>query len=252
MFSTEWAEYVDVFENPATILAEARKLDTDRWFRNRTRQRETRKVDVSASPRLVKLARLPMDIARLPVRMVSWLHRARPDESEQARPENRLVHSLKAQLAELEAAGEGTEDELREIRDVIDAIEADGAENLFPDPVDYVTPRRGGALAAGLVDATEPWESAAWLQHGAYAICAPKAVVVAHCRWLWDQHGARLITASTDHLGFQMKRPITSPIDAIEIIRRFELLGATEINGDRIGSEGKSILNADRLWVWWD
>ena len=107
-------------------------------------------------------------------------------------------------------------------------------------------------MAAGLVATSEPWESAAWLQHGAYAICAPKAVFVAHCRWLWIENGARLITASTDHIGFQMERPISTLIEAAEVMRRFQLLGAIEINGDLVGSDGKSLVGAKRLWVWWD
>ena len=252
VFSTEWAEFVDVFEDPAAIVAEARALDTERWFSNRTISRPTRAVEVGAPGAISRLARLPADVLVFPVRLASKLGQGRPRPADAAAADSDLVRMLRDQLGELERSGEGTPDELAEMRDVIDAIAADGAEGLFPDPVDYVTPRHGDNLAAGLVDADEPWETAAWLQHGAYAVCAPKAVVVAHCRWLWTTHGARLITASTDHLGFQMERPIASPIEAVEVMRRFELLGATEINGDRIGTEGKSLLRAPRLWVWWD
>ncbi len=255
VFSTEWAEYVDVFENPATILAEARALDANRWFANRRTRRETRTVDLGATHRaqawLTRMVQLPSAALNLPLRMVKGLVRT-PKSTETEAPEDQLVVNLRSQLAELEAAGEGTEAELAEIREVIAEIKAGVDGGLFPDPVDYVTPRRGGDMAAGLVKTSEPWESAAWLQHGAYAICAPKAVFVAHCRWLWLENGARLITASTDHVGFQMERPIASLIEAAEVMRRFELLGAIEINGDLIGSDGKSLVGAERLWVWWD
>ena len=256
VFSTEWAEYVDVFENPAAILSEARALDANRWFANRRTRRTTRRVDLGASypagAFLTRLVRLPGTALRLPLRMVKGLARASLPMNIDA-PEDQLVLSLKAQLSELEAAGEGTEAELAEIRDVIEEIKESGTvEGLFPDPIDYVTPRRGSEMAAGLVATSEPWESATWLQHGAYAICAPKAVFVAHCRWLWIENGARLITASTDHIGFQMERPISTLIEAAEVMRRFELLGAIEINGDLVGSDGKSLVGAKRLWVWWD
>ncbi len=252
VFSTEWAEYVDVFEDPAVILKEARALDTERWFSNRRVPRPTRKIEVRTPRKFARLARLPADVLLYPLRLASRLGQSPVSGAEDAQGDSDLIRALRDQLTELEKCGEGSEAELSEMRDVIDAIEAEGGEGVYPDPVDYVTPRRGDNLAAGLVYAKEPWESAAWLQHGTYAICAPKAVVVAHCRWLWTMHGARLITASTDHLGFQMERPLRSPLDAVEVMRRFELLGATEINGDRIGSEGKSLIGADRLWVWWD
>lgn len=255
VFSTEWAEYVDVFENPAAILAEARALDANQWFANRRTRRSTRTVDLGASYRaqalLTRLVQLPSVALNLPLRMVKGLVRASDSEKSEA-PEDQLVITLRAQLSDLEAAGEGTEAELAEIREVIAEIKEGVADGLFPDPIDYVTPRRGGEMAAGMVAASEPWESAAWLQHGAYAICAPKAVFVAHCRWLWIENGARLITASTDHIGFQMERPISSLIEAAEVMRRFELLGAIEINGDLIGSDGKSLVGAKRLWVWWE
>ncbi|MDA8585435.1 hypothetical protein N9L47_04100 [Rhodobacteraceae bacterium] len=256
VFSTEWAEYVDVFENPETILAEARSIDTDRWFANRKTPRKIRTVDLGvphqAQSWLTRMTLLPVTALNLPLRMVKGLIRTPDLAVETPIAETRLVQALNTQLAELEAAGEGTDVELAEIREVIAEIEAGVDEGVFPDPVDYVTPRRGGDMAAGLVKASEPWESAAWLQHGAYAICAPKSVYVAHCRWLWNENDARLITASTDHLGFQMERPIGSLIEAVEVMRRFEILGATEINGDLIGADGKSLINADRLWVWWD
>lgn len=255
VFSTEWAEYVDVFESPAAILADARALDANRWFANRRIRRSARIVDLGTSYRtqswLTRLVQLPSTALKLPLRMVKGLVRASEADKSSA-PEDALVETLRAQLAELEVAGEATDAELAEIREVIDEIRNGVADGLFPDPIDYVTPRRGGEMAAGMVATSEPWESAAWLQHGAYAICAPKAVFVAHCRWLWMQNGARLITASTDHVGFQMEHPIASSIEAAEVMRRFELLGAIEINGDLVGSDGKSLVGAKRLWVWWD
>jgi len=245
VFSTQWAEHVDVFENPAKILAEARALDANVWFAKSRTRRAARQVELGAPKVLRRLAELPGRLMRRPFQT-----RDTAVQTESDLPP--LVLRLKAQLAELEASGESGEEDLAEFRAVIAEIERDGADNLFPDPVDYVTPRHGSSVTAGLVHAKEPWESAAWLQHGTYAICVPKAVFVAHCRWLWTTYGARLITASADHVGFQMERPIKSQIEAVEVLRRFELLGATEVNGDHTESDGRSLLHAERLWVWWD
>ena len=245
VFSTEWAEYVDVFENPKEILAEARALDSEVWFANRIARKYPRRVELGA-PRWIA------GVVSIPRRVKERLSPGSAEVDAQSTEKPTLVSVLKAQLAELERAGEGSEAELSEMREVIDEIAADGTEGLFPDPVGYVTPRRGTELAAGLVDADEPWETAAWLQHGAYAVCAPKAVLVAHCRWLWTTYGARIITASTDHIGFQMDRLILNRDEATRVMRRFEILGATGINGDRINTVGDSLIHADRLWVGWD
>ena len=255
VFSTEWAEVVDEFEDPEDILEEARALDVNSWFQNRIVSRPASSQDDVREERrgLSRMASLPVDVILLPVRLIKWPlagHRPEPEPAAD-KPGDYLVTMLRGQLAELEKAGEGTEEELAEIREVIDGIEADGVE-VFPDPIAYVTPRRGQEMAAGLLNAAEPWECAAWLQHGAYAICAPKAVFVAHCRWLWQTYGARIITASTDHVGFQMDRPIETAEEANAVLARFGVLGATEINGDTIGSPGKSLIGAHRLWVWWD
>ena len=255
VFSTEWAEVVDDFEDPEGILGEARELDVESWFRNRIVSRPAPLPEDVPEERsgFSRMAAIPVDVILLPVRLIKWPlagHRGKPEAAPEP-PGDYLVDMLRAQLAELESAGEGTDEELAEIREVIDGIAADGAE-VFPDPIAYVTPRRGQEMAAGLLNAAEPWECAAWLQHGAYAICAPKAVFVAHCRWLWQTYGARIITASTDHVGFQMDRPIEGAEAANEVLARFGVLGATEINGDKIASPGKSLVGAHRLWVWWD
>lgn len=251
VFSTEWAEYVDIFENPTRILAEARALDANQWFAMRRTKRQTRKIRLGAPKTLTNVVRWPGRLAQWPLRLFGQA-RDRSNAKSAEGENHAFVRTLKAQLAELEAAGEAKAEDLAEFSDVIAEIEETGTDTIFPDPVDYVTPRHGNFLAAGLVNSSEPWESAAWLQHGAYATLVPKAVFVAHCRWLWTTHAARLITASTDHVGFQMERPIRSLIEAAEVMRRFELLGATEINGDRAGSDGQSLLRAERLWVWWD
>jgi hypothetical protein len=245
VFSTEWAEYVDVFENPKEILAEARALDSEMWFANRIARKHPRRVELGA-PRWIA------GVVSIPKRVMGRLGSGDAESEAHDAQKPTLVSVLKTQLAELERAGESTEDELSEMREVIAEIEADGTEGLFPDPIDYVKPRSGTELAAGLVNAAEPWEAAAWLQHGAYAVCAPKAALVAHCRWLWTTYGARIITASTDHIGFQMDRLILNRDEATDVMRRFEILGATAINGDLIDTDGDSLIHADRLWVGWD
>ncbi len=235
VFSAEWAETVDTFEEPAAILSAARALDIDAWFAERTLPPPPR-----SDARREGLAR------RLSTRLF-----ARPDPVV-ALPSRRRIDALKDHARDLEASGESSVEELAEIREIIRAVECGDAPMMFPDPIDYVTPRRGDEMVAGLVDAAEPWESMAWLQHGTYAVCAPRPVLVACCRWLWHTPGARIITASTDHIGFQVERPIARIEDAREVLRRVALLGASEVNGDTRHTSGETIVGAARLWVWWD
>ena len=226
IFSTEWAESVDTFEPPEAVLAEARALDPDEWF-------TTHRVPSPAPRPISALGRAARVASRiLPTRKAAT---------------SQDVARLREQLAELEALG----DDWPEARDAIAALEADGV-SVFPDPVAYVTPRHGTSLAAGLVAVGEPWEAVAWLQHGTYALCAPRPILAAHCRWLWQRHGARIITASTDHIGLELERPIALATDAEETLARFLALGAREVNADRQGSDGASLIGARRLWVWWD
>lgn len=264
VFSTEWAEVVDIFEPPDEILAEAREIDIDAWFENRRADMAAADAGMGRSLRVFngayRVAAFPFDVALFPFRLIRWPFTGRrpgflsrsPFDHGAVRNSVSGVDALKSQLSELEAAGEGSDEELADIRAIIAGLEAGDHVTPFPDPVDYVTPRRGSEMAAGLLEASLPWESTAWLQHGTYALCAPKPVFVAHCRWMWDTFGAGPITASTDHIGFQVDRPIATPEDAREVLRRFALLGATEINGDRHGSDGYSLVGAPRLWVWWD
>lgn len=243
IFSAEWAEVVDEFEPPEALLQEASALDADAWF-----------ADHLPAPATDKSQGMLGQIASLPVQLVQWPVTGQKPEflsKEPTTPEDAGIAMLRSQLVELEASGEATEAELAEIREIIDDIAAEGT-GFFPDPVDYVIPRHGDSVAAGMVDAKEPWEAAAWLQHGTYALCAPRPVLVAHCKWLWEQHGGRIITASTDHIGFQMERPIETLEDAGEILTRFTTLGASEVNADYRGSNGASLVGAARLWVWWD
>ncbi|MCV6593814.1 MAG: hypothetical protein OIF48_12735 [Silicimonas sp.] len=246
VFSTEWAEYVDVFENPRAILAEARALDAESWFANRIARKHPREVELSA-PRVISR------VLQLVAAPFEKLGRGESSEADGAPDEAfSLAEELRAQLAQLDRAGTATAAELDEMRAVIREVEAGALDGLFPDPVDYITPRRGQDLAAAMIATKEPWESAAWLQHGAYAACAPNAVFVAHCRWMWQNHGARIITASTNHVGFQMAAPINTAAQALDMLRRFELLGAAAINGDEITGDGASLIGAKRLWVGWD
>lgn len=266
IFSAEWAEVVDEFQDPEGILAEARRLDIDAWFSGRSTGVSEAEARMDRSVKgfnlVYRVVTFPLDAALFPIRLGVWAATRRRPRFLSRSPfdagtgETDVgatgLESLKAQLAELEAAGAGSEADLAEIREVIAAMEAEGAAPIFPDPVDYVTPRSGGEVAAGLIIGAEPWEGTAWLQHGTYAMCAPKPVFVAHCRWMWQRFGAAPITASTDHVGFELSRPIGSAEEAQEVLRRFTLLGATEINADHAGSGGDSLVGAPRLWVWWD
>lgn len=225
IFSAEWAETVDAFEPPETVLAEARGIDADTWFAEHG-------LPDAPVPKDGPLSR--------PFRAISRVLSRSPDVPT-------AYDMLKADLAELEAAGGDWGD----AREALDALEAEGLP-VFPDPVAYVTPRRGGSVAAGLVSAGEPWEAVAWLQHGTYALCAPRAILAAHCRWMWEHYGARIITASTDHIGFELDRPIAYSQAARDVLNRFLALGASEVNGDRRGDDGRSLLGTPRLWVWWD
>ncbi|MEQ9039110.1 MAG: DUF4253 domain-containing protein [Silicimonas sp.] len=270
VFSVEWAECVDEFEDPSAILAEAETIDVDTWFAARAPTLAEAEARMERSLKWFnggwRVLILPFDAVLLPGRLVKWaVTRDRPrflsrspfdigPLAEDA-PDRALstVDALKAQLSDLESSGDGTEEELREIREVIAAIEAEGTgHRIFPDPIDYVTPRHSETLAAGLIATDQPWKTAAWLQHGTYAISAPKPVLVAHCRWLWDTYGARIITASTDHLGFEVARPPETPEEAREILSRFFTLCADEVNAEHRGTDGSSLVGATRWWVWWD
>lgn len=263
IFSAEWAETVDLFEAPEALLDEARAIDIDAWFDGQATQSAAAEArarqQMRSFNRMARVVALPFDLLVLPLRLLDWArtgHRptlfTRP-AVDQPHPaiSDPMVDMLTAQLADLEAAGEGTEEELADIRQIIADIAANGT-TVFPDPVDYITPRRGENLAAGMMRAHEPWEVAAWLQHGTYAACTPKPVLVALCKWLWEQHGGRIITASTDHIGFQMDRPIATQDEAETVLGRFSALGASEVNADHRGSGGSSLVGAPRLWVWWD
>ena len=239
IFSAEWAETVDRFEPPEEVLAQALALDTETWFANHIVSPQLAEARKGLLGRLYQAVASPFGTRSLAI------------STDTAAAAAYVIAALHSQLADLEASGQGTEEEFADIRQIIDAAEREGT-SIFPDPVAYVTPRHGDRLAAGLVKVSEPWEAAAWLQHGTYALCAPKPVLVALCKWLWEQHGGRIITASTDHIGFQMDRPIASLEEAEVVLRRFSALGAVEINADHRGSSGVSLVDAARLWVWWD
>jgi hypothetical protein len=225
IFSAEWAEIVDAFEPPEALLAAAREIDADAWF---------------AEHRLPEPPQSRETALGRPFRAVSKLLTRRA-------PEVSRFDRLWAELADLEAEG----DDWADAHEALTALEA---ENLpvFPDPVAYVTPRHGHSVAAGLFAGSEPWEAIAWLQHGTYALCAPRPVLAAHCRWLWQTYGARIITASTDHIGFELERRIVDPKAARDVLGRFLALGASEVNADRRGTDGATLVNVPRLWVWWD
>lgn len=260
VFSVEWAETVDTFEDPAVILSEAAGIDADAWFAARKPVVGRARGRNDTGSRLGwRALTLPFDAAMVPARLIRWAATGKRPcfLSDRAFPEHEkpvsTLEAFKAQLAELEASGEGDEEDLREMREVIAAIESEGSSQiLFPDPVDYVTPRHGDTLAAGLITSEKPWETAAWLQHGTYALLAPKPVLVAHCRWLWETHGARIITASTDHIGFEVEHPIGTDAEAQEVLARFFTLCADEVNAENRRTDGSSLVGARRWWVWWD
>lgn len=267
VFSVEWAEAVDEFVDPAIILDEAATIDVDAWFAARTPRLAEAEARMERSLKWFnrgwRVLILPFDTVLLPARLIKWAAtRRRPSFvtrspfdigplAEDDAPST--VETLRSQLAELEASGAGDDEELGEFRELIRAIETEGtAHRLFPDPIDYVTPRHAGTVAAGLIEADAPWKTAAWLQHGTYAISAPKPVLVAQCRWLWENFGARIITASTDHLGFEVSQPPRTAEEAREIAARFFALSADEVNAEHRGTDGTSLIGATRWWVWWD
>ena len=267
VFSVEWAEGVDSFEAPEEILAEAETIDIDAWFAARTPRLAEAEARMERSlnwfNRGWRVLVLPFDALLVPARLASWAVTRRRPAFRTRSPfdigplaedmAESTIDTLRAQLAELEASGEGTEEELREIREVILAIEAEGTgHRIFPDPIDYITPRHGTQVSAGLIETDAPWKAAAWLQHGTYAISAPKPVLVAHCRWLWENYGARITTASTEHLGFEVTQPPATEAEAREILARFFALCADEVNAEHRGTDGTSLIGASRWWVWWD
>lgn len=260
IFSAEWAEIVDIFEPPENVLEEAMNLDIDAWFDKQVVADATATKHMNGFNFFYRIVAFPFDVVLFPIRLARWpltgrrpilLSRSPFDEHTVDQDEDAWIEMLKQQLAEFEAGGEATEEELVEIRQTIAQIEAEGIR-LFPDPIAYVTPRHSTSLAAALLKVDAPWQAAAWLQHGTYSLCTPRAVFVAHCKWLAEKHGAQIITASTDAIGFQMERPIATREEAEEVLRRFSALGATEVNADHRGTDGSSLVDAERLWVWWD
>lgn len=264
IFSAEWAEFVDTFDDPKRILIEASTLDIDDWFAVRKSQLyvpEDRTLTGSWRFHLAyRTAMFPIDLFYLPFRLLSRLsgwpkHRLLTPSpfvkfDTTGEDEAHGLDALKAQVAEMEESGLTSPEEVAMIRKGL--AEMESAQGVYPDPVHYVTPHTGTEVAAGLLRGGAPWECAAWLQHGVYAIVASKPVLVAHCRWLWEQHGARIITASTDHIGFEVDRALTHSDEAKEVLERFLLLGATEVNADYRGTNGSSLIGAERWWVWWD
>lgn len=260
IFSAEWAESVDAFQPPSEVLQAAIMVDVDAWFAEHgisTSLPIPAPQDQKVVPVLERFCLLPFDAMMFPFRLMYWAAaRRRPHFFTpglvQYAPAEDPISLLRAQLAELEGRGVETKENIARFRATISALAIADETAIFPDPVAYVTPRRGTHVAAGLVQAAEPWQAAAWLQHGAYAQAARHPVLVAHCKWLWLRHGARIITASTDHMGFEMDRPIASPWAARDVLARFAALGATEVNAEQSDGDGKSLIGAKRLWVWWD
>ena len=258
IFSTEWAETVDTFEAPDTVLRLAAEIDVDAWFRqHRRKPEETSEIE---GPSAYRRLLFPVDLALAPLRLLQWLVTAeRPgfflwSLGAGTKRGSALdpIAVLRAQLEELRVLGTAPEAELREFEDAIAALEKEDNGPIFPDPVAYVTPRTGTMMAAGIVEAREPWQAIAWMQHGTYSVCVPRPLLVAHCKWLWQKFGARVITASTDHIGFELEQPIASAAKAKDVLDRFVALGATEVNADRRNGSGASLVGAERLWVWWD
>lgn len=270
VFSVEWAECVDEFEDPKGILAEADSVDVDSWFAARRPELAHAEARMENSLKrfnaIWRVLILPYDMLMCPFRLLRWMLTGQKPAFLSRTPfdigplgeaskaaSSSSVEALRTQMAELERLGEGSEEDLREIREVIEAIEIEGTDHrIFPDPIDYLTPRHGESLAAGLIETDAPWKAVAWLQHGSYAVSAPKPVLVAHCRWLWEEYGARVITASTDHLGFEVARPLETSEEAREVLTRFFTLCADEVNAEHRGTDGTSLIGANRWWVWWD
>lgn len=265
IFSTEWAEGVDRFAPPEDIVAAAREIDIDAWFSARASQvrydEAASALPLRPGSRGSAALRLPFEVALWPIRGLKRLGFGADSTSgvevqdrRTTRPPADAVAALHAQLAELELAGDDPE-ALDEMRAVVAEVERDiarGRPPVFPDPIDYVCPRTGDTVAAAILRGRAPWEGAAWLQHGTFAAIAPLPVLVAHCKWLWDRHGAAILTASTDHIGFEVARPIFHSDEARDVLDRFIWLGASEVNADARGSSGASLIGAHRWWVWWD
>ena len=234
IFYAEWSEFVDEFQDPHEIVADAETLDIDAWFAAHgagTRRAAGRmKTAMTLFDRLFRMLMLPVDFLLVPVRLVRWVREGkRPGFLTPSPFSSREGDPLP------EAAGP----------------RPDGKE--YPDPVRYVLPKDSpGEIAAALIEVEEPWQAMAWLQHGSYAQSAPMAAHVGHARVLWERYGARIVTASSDHLGFELERPVTATADARAVMDRFFTLGADEINAEHRGSTGESLIGAKRWWVWWD
>lgn len=241
VFSAEWAERVDHFKSPDEVLREAGQRKLTFWPQPKHTDRRRGAVWQFA---LIIVTAI-VELVLLPIRLIEWIAGLKSVSSCDR------TRRLWSQLKTIEASGIEQEQNLAAFRQTLLELKDEEALCVFPDPVAYVTPRQGHPVAAALVEAVEPWQAAAWLQHGEYAKGEKHSEFVDLCRWLWEQHGARIITASPDHVGFELGEPIPSGSQAKAVLRRFAALGAVEVNGDLPNGTGASLVAEQRIWATW-
>ena len=236
IFFAEWSEYVDDFLDPHEIIASAEAMDFDSWYAeysgrlNRAVEREMWFTKLLC--KAFRVVAFPVDVVLFPVRLVRWA----------------ISGSRPAFLSRL-PADKTPEDVAATAAELWDDDDSGG----FPDPIRYVIPSEAdGELATALIEVDEPWQAMAWFQHGEYAQMAPIEAHVAHAKILWERYGARIVSVSIDHIGFELERPVTATSDALAVMDRFFTFGAEEINAETFGGTGESLIGAKRWWVWWD
>ena len=57
--------------------------------------------------------------------------------------------------------------------------------------------------------------------------------------------------ANFQMLGFEVARPPETEEEAREILSRFFVLCADEVNAENRGTDGSSLVGVSRWWVWW-
>ena len=84
VFSAEWAETVDSFEDPQAIIDEAQSIDVDAWFAARMPRLAETEAQMERSLKWFnrgwRLLILPFDVVLLPARLLKWaVTRKRPE-----------------------------------------------------------------------------------------------------------------------------------------------------------------------------
>jgi len=179
------------------------------------------------------------------------------------------VLNIVNRLQKIQDQADGLEDSLRTIQTIgqffmgEQVAKATGASDAFEAMVD---PDAGSPEApdgkarlfhiddpvadtiVAILPVDDPWAALAWMQHGSYAHQAVPLLAVA--RDLARRFGAVPVVATSDSIGFKLKRPAKGAGD--EIVEAFQALGATTLNDIETQAAAAHLREATEWQVWWD